>query len=159
MFSYITSMREMLISFKKTVEIFKQYLPSIESVCSCGSNILRSEFSSANPRGSVIFFFSLRNRYWYCYRSDWGGGCGEWEYYLFWDLISHPNLWIRFLGGGRWGASFMSLPAKMTSLFCWNKEDHLPYELHVHSYDLLDSVKMLKKAGTNPQKCLMLCNK
>lgn len=58
MFSYITSMREMLISFKKTVEIFKQYLPSIESVCSCGSNILRSEFSSANPRGSVIFFFS-----------------------------------------------------------------------------------------------------
>lgn len=56
MFSYITSMREMLISFKKTVEIFKQYLPSIESVFSCGSNILRSEFSSANPRGSVIFF-------------------------------------------------------------------------------------------------------
>lgn len=58
MFSYIISMREMLISFKKTLEIFKQYLPSIESVCSCGSNILRSEFSSANPRGSVIFFFS-----------------------------------------------------------------------------------------------------
>lgn len=56
MFSYITSMREMLISFKKTLEIFKQYLPSIESVCSCGSNILRSQFSSANPRGSVIFF-------------------------------------------------------------------------------------------------------
>ena len=56
MFSYITSMREMLISFEKTLEIFKQYLPSIESVCSCGSNILRSEFSSANPRGSVIFF-------------------------------------------------------------------------------------------------------
>ena len=56
MFSYITSMREMLISFKKTLEIFKQYLRSIESVCSCGSNILRSEFSSANPRGSVIFF-------------------------------------------------------------------------------------------------------
>ena len=47
---------------------------------------------------------------------------------------------------------------KCTSLFCGNKEDHLPYELHVHSYDLLDSVKMLKKAGTNPQKCLMLCN-
>ena len=40
----------------------------------------------------------------------------------------------------------MSLPAKMTSLFCGNKEDHLPYELHVHSYDLLDSVKMLKKS-------------
>ena len=84
MFSYITSMREMLISFKKTLEIFKQYLPSIESVCSCGSNILRSEFSSPNPRGlDIFFFFSLRNRYWYCYRSDWGGGCGEWEYYLF----------------------------------------------------------------------------
>ena len=46
----------------------------------------------------------------------------------------------------------------MTSLFCGNKEDHLLYELHVHSYDLLDSVKMLKKAGTNAQKCLMLCN-
>lgn len=59
MFSYITSMREMLISFKKTLEIFKQYLPSIESVCSCGSNILRSEFSSANPRGLDIFFFSV----------------------------------------------------------------------------------------------------
>lgn len=29
---------------------------------------------------------------------------------------------------------------KCTSLFCGNKEDHLPYELHVHSYDLLDSV-------------------
>ena len=29
---------------------------------------------------------------------------------------------------------------KCASLFCGNKEDHRPYELHVHSYDLLDSV-------------------
>lgn len=59
MFSYITSMREMLISFKKTLEICKQYLPSIESVCSCGSNILRSEFFfGKSTRFSHLFFFS-----------------------------------------------------------------------------------------------------
>ena len=35
---------------KKTLEIFKQYLPFIESVFSCGYNVSRSDFSSANPR-------------------------------------------------------------------------------------------------------------
>ena len=47
---------------------------------------------------------------------------------------------------------------KCANLFCGNKEDHLPYELHVHSYHLLDSVKMLAIACTNPPKCLKLCN-
>lgn len=52
-----------------------------------------------------------------------------------------------FGGGGGVGGGVQVLCCnrqKCTSLFCGNKEDHLPYELHVHSYDLLDSVKMLK---------------
>ena len=66
-----------------------------------------------------------------------------------------------FFGGGGSGGGVQVLCRdlqKCTGLFCGNKEDHLPYELHVHSYDLLDFVNMLKKACTNRQKCLKLCN-
>ena len=68
--------------------------------------------------------------------------------------------WVFFWRGGSGGGVQVLCRnlQKCTGLFCGNKEDHLPYELHVHSYDLLDFVNMVKKACTNPQKCLKLCN-
>lgn len=58
-------------------------------------------------------------------------------------LRSHfpPQPVDKFFGGVGGGVQVLCrYLQKCTSLFCGNKEDHLPYELHVHSYDLLDSV-------------------
>lgn len=58
-------------------------------------------------------------------------------------LRSHfpPQPVDKFCGGVGGGVQVLCrYLQKCTSLFCGNKEDHLPYELHVHSYDLLDSV-------------------